>query len=196
MATFFSTIKRSFKDVAAEGEQIPTTEFLEAAESLVTLFDLLGSTAFAAVQKDMNGNIKKIRDRQTSHPKESDTLQNLCNNELAEGKRNASGGLLWLHRGLEFTEKALRKNIQNPSEELNISFTNAYGETLKQYHNMLVKGVFTLAMKACPYRADFYKKLGENEAEVNTQLEEWLTALELNNAILSRYLATVSQKIT
>jgi len=61
---------------------------------------------------------------------------------------------------------------------------------------MLVKGVFTLAMKACPYRADFYKKLGENEAEVNTQLEEWLTALELNNAILSRYLASVSQKIT
>ena len=38
MATFFSTIKRSFKDVAVEGEQIPTTEFLEAAESLVTLF--------------------------------------------------------------------------------------------------------------------------------------------------------------
>lgn len=115
---------------------------------------------------------------------------------IALPKTNSELLLLLLTSGLEFTEKALRKNIQNPSEELNVSFTNAYGETLKQYHNMLVKGVFTLAMKACPYRADFYKKLGENEAEVNTQLEEWLTALELNNAILSRYLASVSKQIT
>jgi len=66
--------------------------------------------------------------------------------------------------------------------------------TLKQYHNFLVKKVFALAMKACPYRADFYKKLGENEAEVNTQFEEWLTALELNNAILSGYIASIKEK--
>ena len=49
-------------------------------------------------------------------------------------------------------------------------------------------------MKACPYRADFYKKLGENEAEVNAQFEEWLAALELNNAILSRYLVSVRER--
>ncbi|KAG0640936.1 glycolipid transfer protein domain-containing protein [Tuber brumale] len=217
MSTFFSTAKRSFKDVGVEGEQIHTTEFLEASESVVLLFDLLGSTAFAAVQKDMTGNIKKIRDRQTSHPEGSGTLQNLCTNELAEGKHTATEGLVWLHRfvrshglnctpkltkvtviattsGLQFTEKALRKNINNPTEELATSFTNAYGETLKKHHNMIVKGVFTLAMKACPYRVDFYKKLGENEAEVNTELGEWLTALELTNGILSRYLAGVSWK--
>jgi len=194
MSTFFSTAKRSFKDVGVDGEQVPTTEFLEASESVVSLFDLLGSTAFAAVQKDMTGNIKKIRDRQNSHPTESDTLQHLCTNELADGKHTATEGLVWLHRGLEFTEKALRRNINDHSEELATSFTNAYGETLKKHHNMIVKGVFGLAMKACPYRKDFYKKLGENEAEVNTQLEEWLTALELNNAILSGYLAGVSWK--
>jgi hypothetical protein len=37
--TFFTTAKRSFKDVPIqEDKQIPTTEFLEASESLVTLF--------------------------------------------------------------------------------------------------------------------------------------------------------------
>ncbi|CUS12093.1 unnamed protein product [Tuber aestivum] len=201
MTTFFATAKRSFKDVGVEGEQIQTTEFLQASESVVTLFDHLGSTAFAAVQKDMTGNIKKIRDRQTSHPNKSDTLQNLCTNELAEGKHTATEGLVWLHRvtvstasGLEFTEKALRKNIDNPNEELATSFTNAYGETLRKHHNMIVRGVFGLAMKACPYRVDFYKKLGEDATEVNTQLGEWLTALELTNGILSRYLAGVSWK--
>ena len=40
MATFFSTIKRSFKDVGVEGDQIPTTAFLEACESVVSLFGI------------------------------------------------------------------------------------------------------------------------------------------------------------
>jgi len=35
-----------------------------------------------------------------------------------------------------------------------------------------------LAMKACPYRATFYPKLGEPQAEVAVKLEEWLSALE------------------
>lgn len=58
MATFFDTAKKSFADVPITDDKIATTEFLEASESLVKLFDLLGSTAFAAVQKDMTGNIK------------------------------------------------------------------------------------------------------------------------------------------
>lgn len=60
--TFFEGIKRDFKDVSVSADQqINTPEFLEAAESLVTLFDLLGSSAFAVVQKDMTGNIKVSR---------------------------------------------------------------------------------------------------------------------------------------
>jgi len=193
--TFFSTAKRSFKDVPVPDGKISTTEFLEAAESLVTLFDLLGSTAFAVVQKDMTGNIKKIRDRQTTDPTKSGTLQDLCANELADKKNTATEGLVWLHRGLEFTGKALRKNASDPSEELSVSFTTAYGDTLKKHHNMLVKGVFSLAMKACPYRADFYKKLGNDENEVKKQLEEWLKALESINGILSNYLGPLNWKI-
>jgi hypothetical protein len=33
-------------------------------------------------------------------------------------------------------------------------------------------------MKACPYRAVFYPKLGTPEEEVKADLEAWLTALE------------------
>lgn len=35
-----------------------------------------------------------------------------------------------------------------------------------------------LAMKACPYRKDFYAKLGPSEEKVRPQLSEWLEALE------------------
>jgi len=63
-------MKRSYEDVQVTSNGINTSQFLEASESLVTLFgtsvfqrreltvDLLGSTAFAVVKNDMNGNIK------------------------------------------------------------------------------------------------------------------------------------------
>lgn len=39
--TFFETIKRDFKNVTiSEDNEIDTSEFLEAAESLVTLFGM------------------------------------------------------------------------------------------------------------------------------------------------------------
>lgn len=77
MSTFFDEMRKNFKDVPiTEQDYISTTEFLEAAESLVKLFgksiftrynpdliltvgsDLFGSSAFGPVQSDMTGNIK------------------------------------------------------------------------------------------------------------------------------------------
>lgn len=42
--TFFDTVKRSFTDVPIENGNIATTQFLEAAESLTTLFGMQSST--------------------------------------------------------------------------------------------------------------------------------------------------------
>lgn len=59
--TYFDTIKRSFTSVpivVSEDNAIATSEFLEASESLTTLFDVLGSAAFKPVKSDMLGNIK------------------------------------------------------------------------------------------------------------------------------------------
>ena len=57
--------RKSFADVnydASKYNAINTTQFLEAAESLTTLFDVLGSAAFKPVKSDMQGNIKVGRD--------------------------------------------------------------------------------------------------------------------------------------
>lgn len=192
--TFFDPPRKNFKHVTVSADnKINTTEFLESSESVVSLFDVLGSKAFLPVQKDMTGNIKKIRDRQLSHPAQSKTLQDLCDAELAEKKHTASNGLLWLVRGLEFTSNALRKNIDS-SEELSASFTSAYDGTLKQHHNIIVKGIFTVAMKACPYRDSFYKKLGDDQEQVMAEMQQWLSALEKIVAILKADLATANVK--
>ncbi|KAI1491289.1 het-c [Biscogniauxia mediterranea] len=178
--TLLDTFKCSFVDVpivADKDNAISTTEFLDAAESLTTMFDVLGSVAFSPVKNDMLGNIKKIRDRQNAAPAESVFLQELCLNELKTKKHTATEGLLWLTRGLEFTCIALSQNLAQEAEELSTSFRNAYGETLKPHHGLLIKPVFSAAMSACPYRRDFYPKLGD-EAKVPVELRTYLAALE------------------
>lgn len=140
--------------------------------------DLLGSSAFTVVQNDLQGNVDKIRERLLATPDKSATLQDMVLNEKAENKTKATQGLLWLSRGLQFTAQAMRETVDSPDKELTKTFTDAYGKTLSKYHSFLVKPIFKLAMKACPYRKDFFERLGEDQDKVLAQLKEWLDALE------------------
>ncbi|TLS26745.1 hypothetical protein PpBr36_04175 [Pyricularia pennisetigena] len=179
--TFVDTLKKSFVDVPIDADNdnaIGTTEFLEAAESLTTIFDLLGSVAFTPVKNDILGNIKKVRDRQLAAPAESETIQALVINELKTKKHTAAEGLLWLIRGLEFMCIALSQNIAKATEELADSFRSAYGATLKPHHSFIVKPVFSAAMSAVPYRKDFYAKVGSDQEKVNTELAKYLASLD------------------
>lgn len=191
--TFLDNVKKSFVDVPvdkANNNAINTTDFLDASESLTTIFDVLGSTAFGPVKSDIQGNIKKIRERQLAAPSESETLQSLVVTEIKSKKHTAAEGLVWLVRGLEFTSLALQKNIEDPSVELSTSFRDAYGTTLKPHHSFLIKPIFSAAMSATPYRKDFYEKLGENPEKVTVALKPWLAALTAQVEILKTFLAT------
>ncbi|KAJ5135087.1 uncharacterized protein N7515_004365 [Penicillium bovifimosum] len=193
--TWFDTIKRSFADVPIGADDgISTTEFLEAAESLVTLFDVLGSAAFTPVKNDLLGNIKKVRERQLAAPAESETLQALVVNELKTGKHVAAEGLVWLIRGLDFTVQALRHNIDNASAELSDSFRGAYGNTLKPHHSFLVKPIFSAAMSATPYRKNFYPKLGQDQAKVTAEMTKEVAALEKVVSIIKAFQDTKAAK--
>ncbi|KAK0242103.1 glycolipid transfer protein [Armillaria nabsnona] len=184
MAPYLETVK-SFADVPVTDAGVDTLAFLEASEGLVGIFDLLGSSAFAVVQSDLKGNIAKVRARYDAAPSQSATLEQLVENEKGEKKRTATEGLMWLLRGLSFTCKALQNAQLKKDEELSVAFTKSYEVTLRKFHNFVVKGVFSLAMKACPYRADFYKKLAADPAKgasasqdvVNEELDKWLAAL-------------------
>ncbi|KAF3917445.1 hypothetical protein ABW21_db0207598 [Orbilia brochopaga] len=181
----------SFEKVPIE-PGVATTQFLSASETLVSLFDHLNPTAFTPVKNDMNGNIKKIRDRQTAAPTVSGTLQELVLAEWAEKKKGAtaSEGLIWLLRGLDFTAKALRHNVNDGNVELVDSFSNAYGDTLKPHHNFIVKGIFTVALKATPYRKDFYEKIGATDATgQDERLTGWLKGLEQIVDIMQKFYA-------
>jgi hypothetical protein len=112
--------------------------------------------------------------------------------ERSQNKKTATEGLLWLKRALEFTSKGLRLNQDNKDQELSSSFQKAYEGTLSPFHNFLVRPVFSLAMKACPKRVDFFKNLTAtgDEAQMLRQLSEWLAALEAIVAILAQFYIT------
>ncbi|KAL8711858.1 MAG: hypothetical protein Q9220_003802 [cf. Caloplaca sp. 1 TL-2023] len=180
--TWFETLKKSFVDVpvdSANDNAIPTSDFLEAAESLTTLFGIPTSAS-------------KIRDRQLASPDTSSTLQSLVLNELKQKKHVATEGLLWLVRGLDFTSLALRHNLStSPTSELSTSFRTAYTTTLKPHHSFLVKPVFSAAMSATPYKKDFYNKLGEGGEEgvkVKEEMGRWLGSLERQVGVLKAFM--------
>ncbi|KAI0001260.1 het-c2 protein [Russula compacta] len=185
MAPYLDTVT-SFAQVPITDEGVDTLAFLKASDGLVGLFDLLGSAAFSVVQSDLKGNIAKVRARYDETPTLSNTLEKLVENEKGEKKRKATEGLLWLLRGQQFTCKALQNIQANGSEELASAFGNAYEGTLKPHHNFVVKGVFSVAMKACPYRADFFNKLKADPAggppasddHLNEELNRWLASLD------------------
>lgn len=163
MAPYLDSVT-SFADVPITDAGVDTLVFLKASEGLVGIFDLLGSTAFGVVQTDMRGNIAKLRARYDKAPTLSGTIEKLVENEKGEKKRTATEGLMWLLRGHSFTCLGLQKIQENPKEELGNAFSDAYGSTLKQHHNFVVKGLFSVAMKACPYRVDFFNKLKADPA--------------------------------
>lgn len=84
--------------------------------------------------------------------------------------------------------------MSKPTEELADSFRGAYGSTLKPHHSFLVKPIFSAAMSACPYRKDFYSKLGSDEVKVQEELKEYLASLESIVGILKDFLASKEAK--
>ncbi|CUA76420.1 hypothetical protein RSOLAG22IIIB_12273 [Rhizoctonia solani] len=175
MSNFIQSLKKSFVDVPVTEDGVDTASFLDASEGVAELFTHFNSAAFTPVQNDIKGNIAKVRARLTSHPTESVTLEKLIENEKKEKKQPATEGLMWLLRGLSFTGKGLQHCQANKTAEIVDGFNSSYTETLQPYHGMLVKGVFSLAMKACPYRKDFYEKIG---SPPDDQLNAWLGALD------------------
>lgn len=82
----------------------------------------------------------------------------------------------------------MRETLDNPTKEMSVTFTDAYKKTLIKYHSMFVRPIFKLAMKACPYRKDFFAKLGDDQTKVLEQLKEWLDALaKIVNIIMTFY---------
>lgn len=170
---------------------ISTEEFLQACESLTVIFDALASQALDKIVKaDILANVGKLRERYLAAPLESATVQELCTNEIKAKAFKATEGFVWLVRTLNFTLLSLKRNVSDKSEELSVSFKQAYEVSLSSAHSWLVKQGANLAWNAVPYRAAFYKAMGDDQDMVHGHLESYLAPLEKVVQILRAFIET------
>ncbi|KAH9052306.1 glycolipid transfer protein [Lactarius vividus] len=181
MAPQFETVK-SFVDVPITADGVETVAFLEAADGLMNLFDLLGGAVFAFVQTDLRNNIAGVRARYNAHISVSETLEKLVQAETLEGDgvRHGTACLVRLTRGL--------MKIAVP--ELHVCFRRAYDVVLRHHHSFIIRSVVSVAIHAVPRRDDFYTRIAEGGSvdKLDTEMAKWLVALDALVIRLSSFL--------
>jgi len=194
-ATFFSNVKHKFQPLSEDG-RIDTDAFLSACGEVIPFFDVLGSTAFAPVKSDINGNITKLRKKFLANPAKFTTLQAMVEDEIEQkttkSKGSATDALLWLKRALTFI-RILFEQVLTNEPDLSKCVTAAYEGSLKKYHGWMVQKVFGMAMMAVPYRKDFLIALGKDASE-KTILEHMQLALDEMAVNLDQIIAFYIEK--
>ncbi|KAJ9075781.1 hypothetical protein DSO57_1032404 [Entomophthora muscae] len=175
--TYFDQVSKSYADVPFEqGVDVPS--FIEATENLIKMFDVVGSAAFTPMKVEMQEGVDKLNEIYSSNPA-NNTLEKLVQSEANYyyGKE-ATESLLWLVRDLRFIFESLKQNQDKPNEEIAESFSEAYNRTLVKHHNMIIAQMFQIAITTFPVRADFYGKLGQDQARVSQEIKRLLLSFE------------------
>lgn len=201
--TWYSTLSKRFDEVNVDNDQIRTGDFLEAAQSLPSFFDLIGQIAFRPARIDNAQNIQKIRGWFDGHQGDADTLQRLVQNEKDNGVGyggSATEALLWLSRTLDFTAASLRRDFEEnknvspddpkPRQSLSEAFKKTYPETLAHHHNEVQRQLFTQSLNFVPRRKEFYRRLaaGDSTQAALEDTEKWVAALETIVRILNDFM--------
>ncbi|CAI8026676.1 Glycolipid transfer protein [Geodia barretti] len=138
---------------------------------MIFFSDVLGSTAFMPVKSDINGNIQRLQTQYDTAPDQFPTLQSIVDSEISagtnKGSKSCTVGLLWLKRALEFICVFLESAVGG-EEDLVKCANKAYDESLRKYHGWIVKGIFSVAVRAVPYHKDFVTAL-KKDASVSSE---------------------------
>ena len=186
-------ISKSFESILSQSKEdqrhyIPLKEYLSACSDLAAIVGKIAKIKF--VQKDMEGNIAKIRRGGETYG--TSTLQETLLKENESGKGEATVGLLWLNRAISFTSKLIASTVESekPFKEC---VTETYNQTLRPYHGKGIAGIVKAAMILVPKRNKIVKELlktsgSRNEDELKPYLESLgISAGELCSTIISFY---------
>lgn len=157
--------------------ELPSLNFIKAMDSLVNgeVLNRLGA-CYGIVQRDMSGNITKLRKIYNSDREANNSLQLMIAREIDFGtiqdSESATVALLWLTRALEVIHRfieLLSQNLEKVSEEqvqLGECFRQAYMQTLSKHHNFLVRGIVSTSMSLAPSLSTF---LGGTSDDIASQ---------------------------
>uniref|UniRef100_A0A183D098 GLTP domain-containing protein n=1 Tax=Gongylonema pulchrum TaxID=637853 RepID=A0A183D098_9BILA len=135
-------------------------------------------TAFIPVKNDISGNVRKVKTKYESAREKCKYVEDLVDYDLAHngGKMaNATEGLLWLKRGLEFMLELLSEMVRvyrssmdkSKTDSLTGIINDAYNSTLKRHHGFVSKQLFKVVILAAPTRSTILKALAEGREDAD-----------------------------
>ncbi|KAG1845882.1 glycolipid transfer protein domain-containing protein [Suillus subalutaceus] len=122
-----------------------------------------------------------VRTRYQADSSRCSTLENLVRSEASLDDRHGTGCLIRLTRGLTFLCKALQHMQNDPSIELHVCFKRSYDEVLRPHHTFFVRSLAAVAVRAAPYRRDFYARISQGAPleKLDAELAKWLSGLDV-----------------
>ncbi|XP_072101529.1 ceramide-1-phosphate transfer protein [Mobula birostris] len=179
-----SEVLESFRSCLTESGELVQEHYLDGWKGLVKFMNSLGA-AFSFISKDVVTKIQILENYGCSERgQEYRTIQSMVkyevDNKLVDLKKRGdhwdSGcrTLLRLHRALKWLQLFLEKlRVASDDSKTSVLCTDAYNDSLANYHPWIVRKAAVLAFHLLPSRADFFEvmNMGTTEKVVAT-LEE------------------------
>jgi pleckstrin family protein A (phosphoinositide binding specific) protein 8 len=93
-------------------------------------------------------------------------VQHEVDQNLTQVRNSATDALMWLRRALWFLSEFLREFTRSYSAVPSECLYAGYQVTLRQHHNWVVRGIFSLAMRSMPNNEDFIRNLVVNPSDL------------------------------
>ncbi|CAF4698028.1 unnamed protein product, partial [Rotaria socialis] len=196
--TFFSRLLHKFSILdALPFEEFQSELFLQICEDYFSLVGKFNSPIFTPLKTDVNGNINKLRRKMSENLINFQTLYAMVHDEIESQTTNtrnsATDALLWLKRTFEFLSNFLYE-FGMGDKTLADAVSRGYEQSLRKYHGIFARSVFSFALRAVPSNEEFIRSLAIDQNDASKNLFEQ----QLRKEILAHAssMSSVLQKIT
>lgn len=108
-------------------------------------------------------------------------VQDEINLKQTNMRNSATDALMWLRRGIWFLREFMYNFVNSYDPNISECVYVSYQYTLKQYHNWVVRSIFSLAMRSLPTTDDFLKGMAINQIDYNTNKQRFLYQVNQNH---------------
>merc|ERR1712062_248207 len=138
--------------------EIEVIDFVTAAKEILIIYDFLGKSSFAPIKTEVKGHIKCLKTKHLSNSQAFtfiiDILQQEKNCKKSSVPNSATWSITWILRHLSFLHHFLHTFLTT-DQALQEALNSSYENTLMEFHDQVIRNVFTVAMQTAPSRSRF-----------------------------------------
>lgn len=92
-------------------------------------------------------------------------IQHEVDEKVTRVKNSATDALMWLKRAVWFLREFLHEFSRKEEPDMSECVYESYQKSLRQYHNWVVRSIFSLAMRSLPSKESFLEGLAVNNQD-------------------------------